>query len=230
MPDPAYAIRRCAICEKESHQLVMQSDPDDAAPDFDTRPGGGERAAIASWVEHCPHCGYCAEQISFAAPEAAAAIQAEDYQQALSDSGIPEPARRFLAFSVLLEELGAFAVAGHIALWCAWLCDDLESPHAAVRCRLRTLNLWREGRQHHQEFGDDIWEEFGLAIDVLRRAGRIEEAREACESALDMDNVPLSFEILYRRQKSLIEKRDTARHSMAELPPPPQGGRRVVLQ
>jgi hypothetical protein len=59
--------------------------------------------------------------------------------------------------------------------------------------------------------------EYALVADLHRRMGQFELANVTCSEALDMDDVPPVIEHILRRQKTLIEQKDTTAHSLKEL-------------
>ena len=208
----------CGVCgaanqTSASDALPEPSDP----PDFDTRPGEPLRSTIARWVEMCVSCGYCADDISRAAPEVEAIIATPEYRSYLEDESMPSKAREFLCFAYVIDRLHQHADAGWAALQAAWVCDDAGDDDAASRCRTRAIELWQRGKQSGQLFSNDMATEFALVTDVYRRLGDFERATVACAEGLDLEDIPPSVETMLRRQLTLIQSRDRAAHSMREL-------------
>jgi hypothetical protein len=210
-------ISRCAICGFENdlpaESLVEATEP----PDFDTRPGEPLRSTIATWVECCSFCTYCAADITVAHSKAHEVISSAPYQQTYLDTSLPEKARHFLCYAYLLDKLREHADAGWSALHAAWFCDDLEDPYAASHCREQAIEYWKRGKHAGQAFADDLASEYALVADVHRRMGQFELANVTCSEALDMEDVPPVIDHILRRQKTLIEQKDTASHSLREL-------------
>ncbi len=114
---------------------------------------------------------------------------------------------------------GCLAKAGWTALVAAWACDDLgaSDEQAARRCRLRAVELWSQA----EEVGQTIVEQgFGatqlLLADVLRRAGRFEEARSRCHRGLS-GRPEEPFRSLLEFEMELVSNEDTAAHSVSEV-------------
>jgi hypothetical protein len=213
---------RCAICGKQSPQVVLaSSSASSGAPDFDTRPGEMLRSTIPHWLLECPHCRYSAPDIAQSAPAGAAEIVSGEPYQALGC--------KFQRHSLLLERLGHYAEAGWVSLHAAWVADDGEDDATARRCRAKAIDLWKRGKQRGQSFADTIEQEFGLAVDLLRRLGRFEEARQTCMEALNEPQLTPRMEDLLRMQLTLIGRRDATRHGMDELPVRPEGAQRLEL-
>ena len=82
---------------------------------------------------------------------------------------------------MILNHVEQYADAGWTALHAAWACDDAGDDASAQRARLLAVDYWQHGKRHGQPFGE-LPEEFALATDVLRRAGKFEEALVTCTS------------------------------------------------
>lgn len=209
----------CAICgctEVEEAALLPAPSPGEP-PDFDTRPGGVLRRTLDSWVRQCPACGYCADDVTRAAPGVAEIVASLAYKATLADAFFPPGARPFLCYALILEKLHQFADAGWSTLHAAWACDDAGAAEAAGACRLLAIERWKNGKQVGQLFADDMATEFALVTDLYRRVGEFEHAMVACAEGLDLEDVPPAVEAMLRRQSVLIERRDTSCHSMSEL-------------
>lgn len=218
----------CAVCGLVSSRTLLHGSNSIEPPDFDTRPGEMMRSTLFYWVMDCPHCGYAAPDIRESDVRAAGIVRAEPYQRRRTDEALPEDARRFACYAYLLEELQEFASAGWTALHAAWMCDDRGSARSAQHCRSEAIRLWKKGKAHGENFMEDHPQEFALVTDVLRRMGDFDAAREACLEALGMSDLEPFIEDMLRRQLTLIQQKDTAAHSMAELERP-GGTQRVVL-
>jgi hypothetical protein len=216
MHDRASAV--CALCGTTNEVEWSEPVPDSTEPpDFDTRPAEPLRSTIGNWIDCCQACGYCAEDISRASEGAGEVVRSNAYREWLNNSWVPAKAREFLAFAYLLERVHQTSDAGWSALHAAWLCDDAGDEEAARRCRARAIELWQRGKAQGQIFGDDLASEFALVTDLYRRMGQFEHASVACSEALDLADLPPAVEAMLRRQKVLIQARDTAAHSMSEL-------------
>lgn len=219
----------CGVCSAESEQMSLESGHSEQPPDFDTRPGEPVRSTIPHWMHECPKCGYAAPDLRITSPEAVAIVRSGEYQALHGEEGLSLLVRRFLCHALLLERLGAFSDAGWVSLHAAWVCDDESAAPAAVRCRRQAIRLWRHGKEHGQGFGEDHTQEFALVTDVLRRSGDFDDARDACLEALQAEDLDPIIDDLMRRQLVLIQQRDTACHSLAEILDRPKQGDRVTL-
>jgi hypothetical protein len=213
MPEPTEHEVLCAVCGGCAHQLVPVV-VDASPPDFDTRPGDLKPEA---WLARCPHCGYCAEDLSSAHAGDEEIVRSAEFRERSEDPRFPALARRFLCYALLVEKAHQWADAGWIWLQAAWVCDDAGDHIAAAQCRERAIDRWKRGKELGQTFADDIASEFAIITDVYRRLGQFEKATVTCAEALDMEDVPAPIEQMLRRQMILIQRRDIARHSMSEL-------------
>jgi hypothetical protein len=186
-------------------------------PDFDTRPSEPERSLIRHWVRECPHCGYCADDLTSIHEGVEAIVRSPEYREQLENFDVPEIARRFLSYASILARLHHWADSGWTCLHAAWACDDERAESCAINCRALAIDRWKRGKELGQNFADDLTSEFAIVTDLYRRMGEFEEATIACAEGLDLEDIPPVVEQMLRRQMVLIQRRDTACHSMAEL-------------
>ena len=207
----------CAICGRVSPQFVPAAIPEDAPPDFDTRPGPPWGEALRTWIGQCPYCGYCAEDLSLAVPGADEIIQSPEYAERLSNSTVPWLGRQFACYALIVERAHQWADAGWVWLHAAWACDDAGDETAAAACRRMAIDRWKRGKELGEGFADDLPTEFAIVTDLYRRSGEFENATITCAEGLDIEDIPVPIEQMLRRQLVLIQQRDTDRHSMTEL-------------
>lgn len=210
-------IAECAVCGFANEVLPQPRLEAAEPPDFDTRPGEPLRSTLPSWVSACRHCTYCSEDLTVSHAKAADVIQNEAYQRIYVDETMPPKAREFLCYAYLLDKVRQHSDAGWSSLHAAWACDDVEDWAAGARCRQHAIEYWKRGKQAGEAFSDDLASEYALVSDLHRRQGQFELALVTCSEALDMDDIPPVIEQILRRQKSLIEQRDMAAHSIREL-------------
>jgi hypothetical protein len=216
---------RCGSCGETSEQTLSPASgaaEGNQPPDFDTRPNGPVRATIQFWMQRCPHCGYCASDISAIHVNAANLIASLAYQRQLIDSKFPPKACEFLCHAMILDQVGQQADAGWTCLHAAWVCDDEEHMEAAVQARDLAIDYWRKAKKAGQDFGDPGLEGV-LITDLLRRMSRFEDALINCAQALDEagdddSQLPPLFEHLLRFEKTLIQKRDPSTYRLSDLP------------
>jgi hypothetical protein len=209
---------KCAVCGNETAQAVRTpAATSGGPPDFDTRPGEADRAAISSWIAECERCGYCADDVTMFRPGVDQIVHSQDYRECNREPSLPAVARRFLCYGFILEKLHQWADAGWTCLHAAWACDDAGGGEHAAACRAMAIDRWKRGKQMGQSFADDLPTEFALVTDLYRRIGAFEHATVACAEGLDIEDIPPAVEQMLRRQMVLIQRHDTACHSMSEL-------------
>jgi hypothetical protein len=215
-------VARCAVCGAENNVTKADEREPQGPPDFDTRPGEPLRGSLRTWVQQCSSCGYAADDIASANEDTAETVNSPQYREILNSVSVPEEAKPFLCYSLILERSHQPADAGWSALHAAWVCDDAAerfpgSVHAATLCRERAVDMWKRGKENGHAFSDDLASEFALVTDLYRRLGEFEHATVACAEGLDMEDVAPLLQQLFRRQKVLIEQRDMSCHSLREL-------------
>ena len=211
-------LAHCAVCGADNEILDEPRATDSTEPpDLDTRPGEPLRSTLPLWVECCSACGYCADDLSLGHSRAREIVESEGYQHLLRDRSLPPKAREFLGYAYLLDRIREHADAGWSALHAAWFCDDLGHYDAACRCREKAIEYWKHGKHAGQAFSDDFASEYALVADLHRRMAQFELALVTCSEALDLEDLPPVIEHVLRLQKTLIEQKDTAAHSLREL-------------
>jgi len=165
-----------------------------------------------TWVQQCPHCDFCAPDIS-RAPADARILESEAYRAAIQDRRYPELARRFLAYAVAIADSDP-GRAARACLQAAWVCDDARHSNQAVEARLRAAEWF--GRL--QPFPDT---EEGLTtgaqfVDVLRRIGQLPSAAAECKTLLRRESCSGVVRRVLEYQRRLISAGDTAAHKVAE--------------
>ena len=157
------------------------------------------------------------EYISTIHENASDFVATPDYQRQLFDRSAPEIARPFLCHALILAYVKQYADAGWTALHAAWVCDDAQDDASAQSARLKAIDYWKHGKRHAQPFGD-LPEEFALATDVLRRAGKFEEAIVTCTEGIGLEDLHPVIENILLFEKTIIQRRDSGRYGLADVP------------
>jgi hypothetical protein len=174
----------CALCQTQTTFTSLDVMDAESAPDLDFRPAEPARRVMLAWVQRCAACGYCAMRIDRATDEDRDVVSSAAYQAQLVEEGIPELARSLLGVAFIAEELGDEAEAARCTIEAAWVCDDEEATEAARRCRLRAVSLVYECEAEGDELFSDPYADHAVIIDLLRRAGRFEEAVRQADADL----------------------------------------------
>jgi hypothetical protein len=155
--------------------------------------------------------------LSSAPPGTADVVQSQEYSERLGNESYSWVARRFVCYAFIVEKAHLWADAGWVWLHAAWASDDAGDENAAAHCRHMAIDRWKRAKELGDTFADDLATEFAIATDLYRRMGEFEHATVACTEGLDVEDIPATIEHMLRRQITLIQRRDTGRHSMTEL-------------
>lgn len=166
-----------------SKQGVFQSASQHGV-DLDTRPGGTMRLTMHTWVQSCPSCGYCAQDISKEISQARQIIESAQYREQVNHEDYPELANHFLCWAIIQENLADYSKAGWGAMYAAWTCDDTELKSSAIACRLRAMSLFREAQTRKVPFAKEPGVEETILADLLRRTGQFDLVNEIYSEGL----------------------------------------------
>lgn len=208
---------QCALCGTNALYPCVLSTHQFGATDLDTRPPEGKRSTIHTWVQRCPGCGYVGTHVAEAPPEALAVVRSPAYMRQLNDPSYPELANSFLCKALIDEACGNFAKAAWALIHAAWVCDDAESPKAAEKCRTRAADMIEKAWANGQKLSSQEGADGAIRVDVLRRAGRFEEAQRLIETLRPSTRNRIIRSVL-DLEEALIAKRDTACHTLEEVP------------
>ncbi len=207
--------KTCFLCGTESTHKGLISTASLGSTDLDSRPPEPERSSLSYWIHTCPSCGYCAPDLSDGDRAFEAVVRSEEYRNTLENPSTPRLAGQFLCWMLLEESRKEYEKAGWGAIHAAWACDDAGVGEWAARCRERASELLMRAREMGQWFAEDAGLEEAILVDLLRRAGRFEEALRLCEDRLSKEpDETVKVILLY--QKALIGKSDNGRHTLAE--------------
>jgi hypothetical protein len=205
----------CAVCGAFSDQIRIQSTNAFGSPDLDLRPPEMQRSTMHCWVQACPHCGYCAGEISTPLALSSAVLAGDAYQSRLKNPNRPQLANRFLCKAMLDEAAGKLAEAAWASIHAAWACDDQRNEDAAISCRNEAVRLIGAAAQKSQQIIEQAGVSEVVLADLLRRAGRHEEARDVAAAALSRVSDE-TIEKCLRFEIRLADQRDTRVHRVAD--------------
>lgn len=206
---------RCAVCGSETEYTGIGSTNAFGSPDLDTRPPEMQRSTIFAWVQRCPECGHCATDVSKAPSQAATVVHSPEYTLQLSDLTFTELANRFLCKALIDESSGDYAAAGWALIHAAWACDDAEKPEPARTCRSKALDMIEKALGDGKEVAEQDGTDTAIQVDLLRRAGRLTEARQLISTKRSTITEEIISKIL-DFQDVLLTKGDEACHTIAE--------------
>lgn len=206
---------RCSVCGAQNAFTGIGSTNAVGSPDLDTRPPEMERSTIFAWVQRCPECGYCASDVSAILPEARAVAIGKEYKDQLNDPMYPELANSFLCKAIVDRESKDYSEATWALIHAAWACDDSDHPDQAMACRQKAADMLTIAEEHGQQVAGQDGTSTAILVDLLRRSGRIDQARTVIaerrrQIAEDVIVSIMDF------QSALIEKNDLSRYTIAE--------------
>jgi hypothetical protein len=164
----------------------------------------------------CPSCGYCASRLDEAPAIAKAVVASPEYRNQLASQNYPELANAFLCLRMVSESAGSIADAAWASIRAAWTCDDSQAGEAAARCRSEAVRLIHALREQGQTLARQPGADEAMLADLLRRAGRFEEALGVVDRSLGAVDTALIRAILVY-EKRLISRRDVSAHRTEEV-------------
>ncbi|WP_292364412.1 MULTISPECIES: hypothetical protein [unclassified Methanoculleus] len=205
----------CAVCGEACRFTIPEAAGCVGSRDLDTRPAEPLRSTIYAWVKRCPSCGYCAPDPGKAPKGAADVVKLPRYRWQLDARKFPNIANTFLCWSIIQEDLGAPARAAWASLHAAWVCDDEGKDVPARICRKRAADLLRRAWEKGERLAPQAGTDEALLADLLRRAGRLREARAVVAETMGKNPQPIIADIM-RLQARLIAASDRSAHTVAE--------------
>jgi tetratricopeptide (TPR) repeat protein len=210
---------RCALCGELSAQMSLASTSTFGPPDLDLRPSGPARWALQFRVQHCAACGYCAPRIGECDPSAARTVSSVLYREVYERAKMPTLARRLFCAALVAEGAEERQQAAWHFVEAAWACDDAGATAQARICRERAAEMFAAALA----WGDIPVEStvvHGVRADLLRRAGRYEDALsaiEAAEATIDADDEGAEHAVcVLAYLRELVEAEDDTCHNAAE--------------
>jgi hypothetical protein len=173
--------------------------------ELDGRPIGMYRDTMECWVQECPNpeCGYCAPDLEVDLPNAKECVEGTEYKATLKQEGIPPMMRRFRCAAMVQLHAQEAREAATYLIYAAWVADDAKLVEEAKMMRMMAVNLLTGS-------------ECTIIVDLLRRAGRFDQAAIAIDRYLGQSGIDSNEQRLLVFQRTLVEKKDAAAHSVRE--------------
>jgi len=206
---------RCSVCGSESEYAGIGSTNAFGSADLDTRPPEMERSTIFAWVHRCPECGYCASDVSAPRAEAAAVVSKNEYKTQLGDPTYPELANSFLCKAMVDQGFKDYYAATWALIHAAWACDDSDHENQATMCRKRAADMLIKAEEHGQQVAEQEGASTAILADLLRRSGRLEQARQVIATRRGGITEDIIAQIL-DFQAILLDRNDMTCHTFAE--------------
>ncbi len=208
-------VFRCALCSEESEHTTIGSTNAVGHPDLDARPPQMRRSTIFAWVQRCLACGYCAAEITSPCATAPSVVASNAYKRQLNDAAFPVLANSFLCKAMLDRETGDLASATWAHIHAAWACDDAKQEVLASNCRKEAAKLLVLAESKGQRISDQRGLSTAILVDLLRRAGEQEKARQVLARPLKTKAANVITKIL-KFQAELLDRHDLDCHTVAE--------------
>ena len=173
----------CGVCRRKSDQrVILSAIAGFGSPGLDGRPPRTPHVTMDLWLQVCPHCGFCSSDLTEASRRARKVVRSREYKTITEHDQLPAMAVPFVRRAMIDQELDDPEAVAQSYVWAAWACDDAtEDPYAEAYAR--------DFRSRAAEFMDaaleqDQWDQSTYQdqrvrqIDLLRRAGELEKARQ----------------------------------------------------
>lgn len=206
---------QCAVCGTEAEYTEIRSTNSFGSPDLDMRPPEMKRSTIFAWIQRCPGCGYCAPDVSKATSKTPSVVRSPEYVRQLADSTFPELANSFLCKSLLDVESAGYSEAAWSLIHAAWACDDAMKNIQARTCRSNAADMIGNAVENGQNITDQDGLDTAIRVDLLRRAGRLDEARQLIQTQRTAITEGIILKML-DFQGALIARRNKSRHTISE--------------
>ena len=185
---------KCAVCGKESGQVIIISTNEMFSRDLDHRPGEMLRSTMRHWVHECPNCGYVSsnledtpEKFEFLTP---GLLESAEYRTCDGLEFTSKLAEQFYRLSMIEGDLAHYVQAINAILEAAWACDDVGDIKNAMICRSRAICYLDWLIYEACPKKDSIYN-IQLRIDLMRRIGAFDaafsESYERIRSFLPID-------------------------------------------
>jgi uncharacterized protein (DUF2225 family) len=206
---------KCGLCGTKSHVSVVDDTGPFVLQDLDTRPAGLMPAAMSAWVQRCPKCGYCASDIRTRQEGAEAVIEGIEYKKQLDDHLYPYLANSFICKALINCRAREYGGAAFAYIHAAWVCDDSNNDDRAAVCRQKAAEMLEIAEKYGQPVTEYRAEMTAVLADLLRRAGRFEQAGQMIETR-EKNDAGEEIERILRFEAELIRKKDSSCRTIEE--------------
>jgi hypothetical protein len=203
----------CGACGQEQEYNLLTSTNTQGEPDLDLRPPEMQRSTMASWIQRCRSCGYCAPDLSKFDEGLRAVMNGTAYRAILEDRQLPRLAATFVCSGMLDEAANRPGDAGWSCLHAAWVLDDWGKDELARHWRGRAADVFLALLAKGETFAEDAGASDLVVADCLRRVGRGAEALPVIDGALARDGDDTVRKALAFERK-LITLGDLARYTI----------------
>lgn len=196
-------LKKCCVCNHENRFHSIGSIQFYKEHDLDGRPEAKYNPVLYEEIQQCPNCNYCSTDIATAPYDISNIIKSNDYLLKLNNKNFPETANAYICWAHILSQAEMYNKAGLSLLAAAWICDDdNDYKLQGYDCRVKAVEFLIKAINRNQRFRNSKVEEQLVIIDLYRRIGVFDRAKELCE--LNM-------------QKMVTEEEDMMLHCELEL-------------
>lgn len=142
-------------------------------------------------------------------------VRSTEYSQRLTDDAYPELANSFLCKALIAEYSEDYATAAWSLIHAAWVCDDQDKDVSAATCRSRAADMIDKALAKKQTFSKQKGAETAIQVDLLRRAGRLNDARQLVARPRPAIKEDVILKIL-DFQEFLIEQGNRSRYTISD--------------
>jgi hypothetical protein len=147
--------------------------------------------------------------------EAAAVVSKNEYKRQLGGPTYSELANSFLCKAMVDQESKDYSAATWAFIHAAWVCDDSNQANQATMCRKRAADMLIKAEEHGQQVVEQERASTAILSDLLRRSGRLEQARQVIATRRGGINEDIIVRIL-DFQTALLNRNDVSCHTSAE--------------
>ena len=190
------ATVKCAVCGHESvHEVIGSTNTFGGSPDLDLRPPEMARSTMPYWVQRCPECGYCNDSLKEKTSVDKEYLSSKEYKTLFANIQEDSLAASFIRQARIAEKDKSYQGAMLSYLHAAWCCDDSGNSEGAKQCRLLSLKVLDANFKDIVKSSDEDTITC-MKADMLRRAGKFEEAQATAEKRLLEAKQPVIKQIL----------------------------------
>lgn len=208
--------KQCSLCKATSEFTgISSTNTFGGSADLDTRPPEMMRSTMHTWVRRCPHCGYCASDISISVPEAESIVKSKEYTDQLNDLEYPELANAFLCKAMICAATGDYKTASRALIHAAWACDDADRSAQAQLCRHKAADMLMLAEKYGQQLVEQDGGCSTILIDLLRRSGQLEQARQIIAARRGNITDEMILQVI-DFQARLLDRNDVSGHTLED--------------
>ena len=205
----------CSVCGAVTKQQVLTSTNSFGSPDLDLRPPEMKRSTMSCWLQECPNCGFVSNDLGEPEKGAHEVLTTERYRamrQAAGPSGaLNSPMPEAIPPGRGSRKHGR--AAEHV-LWAAWAADDADDP-SATEWRSKAADLFLAAASALPIGSKELMIMRTRTVDILRRAGRWEEAVDLADKILKHDIDP-TIRSVVEFGRGLAQSQERSTHTVQD--------------